>query len=463
MDTMNMDWSVYEFCGLDLGDERLNRRLVGLAETFAAQPEAPINQACADWQATKAAYAFFANPKAAPSAILLPHQERTLERIRSRSLVLLVQDTTFLNYTHHPATKGLGPIGGNQLGLVMHSTLAFTPTGLPLGILAQQIWARPCQEALAQRRTQRPITEKESYKWLAALQDTATLVPTETRTVTIADREADIFEFLDTADHLGAEYVIRAAQDRRVAGEMGSLWAHMASQALNGTLSVRVAARPGQAERTADLEVRAGQVTLQPPYRPASDPGVWLEPLTVWAIWLHEAAPPAQTPAVEWLLLTNVALQTWADVTERIGWYCVRPGIESFHKVLKSGCTVEDCRLEDAERLTPYLTLMSVIAWRLFWLTHLNRQAPAQACTAILADHEWKALYTTIHRSPHIPERPPTVRQAVRWIAQLGGFLGRKGDGEPGITTLWRGWSRLADIADMYRLLHPPKKDTGNS
>jgi hypothetical protein len=299
MDTMNMDWSVYEFCGLDLGDERLNRRLVGLAETFAAQPEAPINQACADWQATKAAYAFFANPKAAPSAILLPHQERTLERIRSRSLVLLVQDTTFLNYTHHPATKGLGPIGGNQLGLVMHSTLAFTPTGLPLGILAQQIWARPCQEALAQRRTQRPITEKESYKWLAALQDTATLVPTETRTVTIADREADIFEFLDTADHLGAEYVIRAAQDRRVAGEMGSLWAHMASQALNGTLSVRVAARPGQAERTADLEVRAGQVTLQPPYRPASDPGVWLEPLTVWAIWLHEAAPPAQTPAVE--------------------------------------------------------------------------------------------------------------------------------------------------------------------
>jgi hypothetical protein len=136
----------------------------------------------------------------------------------------------------------------------MHSTLAFTPTGLPLGILAQQIWALPCQEAPAHRRTQRPIAEKKSYKWLAALQDTATLVPTETRTVTIADRETDIFEFLDTADHLGAEYVIRAAQDRRVAGKMGSLWAHMASQALNGTLSVRVAARPGQAERTADLE-----------------------------------------------------------------------------------------------------------------------------------------------------------------------------------------------------------------
>jgi hypothetical protein len=106
---------------------------------------------------------------------------------------------------------------------------------------------------------------------------------------------------------------------------------------------------------------------------------------------------------------------------------------------------------------------MSVVAWRLFWLTHLNRQAPTQSCTAILADHEWKALYTTIHRTAIIPNRPPSVRQAVCWIAQLGGFLGRKGDGEPGITTLWRGWSRLADIADMYRLLHTPRKDTGNS
>jgi hypothetical protein len=130
--------------------------------------------------------------------------------------------------------------------------------------------------------------------------------------------------------------------------------------------------------------------------------------------------------------------------------------------VLKSGCTVEDCRLEDAERLKPYLTLMSVIAWRLFWLRHINRQTPDAPCTAILADHEWKALYTTIHRTPTLPDTVPSVRQAVRSLAQLGGFLGRKGDGEPCITTLWRGWSRLADIAEMYRIVHP-SEDTGNS
>jgi hypothetical protein len=325
-----------------LGDARLNRRLLVLAETFAAQPEASINQASRDWQATKAAYAFFANPNATPEAILLPHQQRTLERMQAHPLVLLVQDTTFLNYTHHPATRNLGPIGGKQQGLVMHSTLAFTPSGLPLGVLAQQIWARPQPQARPSKRTYRPMSEKESAKWLNALSESFSMVPSETHIITIADREADIFEFLDTAEQLQAEYVIRAAQDRRVGGEVGSLWAHMATQTVVGEVTVTVAARPGQAERSAELQVRVGQVSLQPPFRPATDPGVWFEPLTVWAIWLHEETPPPQVTPVEWLLLTNVAIQTWTDVTERIGWYCVRPGIESFHKVLKSGCTVED-------------------------------------------------------------------------------------------------------------------------
>jgi hypothetical protein len=453
---------VREFHSIDLGDERLNRRLLALAETFGAQPTAPINQASDDWYATKAAYGFFANPKAIPAELLAPHQERTLERMQAHNLVLLAQDTTFLNYTHHPATTGLGPIGGDQRALVMHSTLAFTPHGLPLGVLAQQIWARPEAAAAKPKRTRRPIAEKESCKWLDALHETVTLVPEEIRLVTIADREADIFEFLDQADQLAAEYVIRAAQDRSVAGELGRLWAHMAVHPIAGNVTVRVAAREGPAERTAELRVRVGQVTLQPPLRPADDPGVWLEPLIVWAIWLHEETPPARATPIEWLLLTNIPVQTWQDATERIAWYCVRPQIEQFHKLLKSGCTVEDCRLEDGERLKPYLTLMSVVAWRLFWLTHINRQNPDHPCTSILADHEWKALYTTIHRITILPERVPTVRQAVRWIAQLGGFLGRNGDGEPGITTIWRGWSRLADSADIYLILHP-LEDMGNS
>jgi hypothetical protein len=151
-------------------------------------------------------------------------------RMHNYNLVLLAQDTTFLNYTRHPATAGLGPIGGGQRGLVMHSTLAFAPQGLPLGVLDQHIWARSEAATTKAKRSRRPITEKESRKWLDALHETVTLVPQGIRLVTIADREADIFEFLDQADQLSAEYVIWAAQDRSVSGEIGRLWVHMAAQ-----------------------------------------------------------------------------------------------------------------------------------------------------------------------------------------------------------------------------------------
>jgi hypothetical protein len=462
IERVDTGWSVREFDGIDLGDARLNRRLLTLAEAFGAQPQAPINQASADWLDTKAAYAFFANPQALPAEILLPHQQRTLERMAAHPLVLAIQDTTFLNYTHHPATTGLGPIGGGQRGLVMHSTLAATPQGLPLGVLDQQIWARPEPEKDAKPAKRRPIAEKESHKWVAALRESISITPSEIRLVTIADREADIFEFLAEADELSAEYVIRAAQDRRLKGEVGLLWAHMAKQQVVGTVTVEVAARGGRAARQAELQVRVAHLTLQPPQRGADDPGVWLEPLQVWAVWLHELVTPKGVEPLDWLLLTNVPIESWQDATERIGWYCLRALIESWHKILKSGCTIEDCRLESAERLKPYLTLMSIIAWRLFWLTHINRQLPDASCTIILAEHEWKALYTAIHRRAIVPPTPPTVRQAVRWIAQLGGFLGRKGDGDPGITTIWRGWSRLTDLADLYLITHP-SEDTGNS
>ncbi len=280
--------------------------------------------------------------------------------------------------------------------------------------------------------------------------------------MTIADREADIFAFLAEADALDAEYVTRAAQDRRLKGETSLLWAHMATQEVIGTVTVEVVAKAGKVARHAELQVRLARVTLQPPQRPADDPDVWLEPLAVWALWLHERAAPDGVEPLDWLLLTNVPIQTWQDATERIDWYCRRWLIEVWHKLLKSGCTIEDCRLESAERLKPYLTLMSIIAWRLFWLTHINRQAPEACCTTILADHEWKALYTTIHRRATLSPTPPTVRQAIRWIAQLGGFLGRKGDGEPGIITIWRGWSRLTDMAYLYLITHPTE-NTGNS
>ena len=157
---------------------------------------------------------------------------------------------------------------------------------------------------------------------------------------------------------------------------------------------------------------------------------------------------------LEWLLVTNVPVQDVGDAVERMRWYRLRWHIEVFHKVLKSGCKIEDCRLDTADELMRYVTLKSVIAWRLLWMGRLSRVQPDTVCTAVLAEHEWQALYVAIHRTSTLPKTVPTVRQVVRWIAKLGGFLGRTCDGEPGVTVLWRGWQRLHDVATMWMVVH---------
>lgn len=178
--------------------------------------------------------------------------------------------------------------------------------------------------------------------------------------------------------------------------------------------------------------------------------------MTLQAILVREENPPANLAElgdhepIEWLLLTNTPVSNFDQAVQVIAWYCCRWLIEVFHKILKSGCRVEDCLLQTAKRLQNYIALMAVVAWRLHWLTYLNRTAPDLPCTHILTMTEWQALYMRIHKSTQFPPTPPTVRQAVRWIAQLGGFLGRKSDGEPGVTVIWRGWQRLQDLAATW-------------
>jgi hypothetical protein len=205
----------------------------------------------------------------------------------------------------------------------MHSTLVVTPQGLPLGVLDLSVWARSGPTKPTKRAKRRPIADKESHKWLTALHESVSITPSEIRLVTIAGSFADIFEFLAEADELDASSVIRAAKPRRVGGEVELLWAHMAKQEVVGTVTVEVAARGGRAARQAEVQVRVAHLTLQPPQRRADDPGIWLSPLQVWALWLHEMAASEGVEPLDWLLLTNVPIQTWQDATERIGWYCL--------------------------------------------------------------------------------------------------------------------------------------------
>lgn len=454
------NWSDEEFASVDLQDKRLDKRLLMVSAQFAAQPQAQVSQACEDWASAKGAYRFFENKKASAQRILAPHQQRTCERMKAHALVFNVQDTTFLNYSAHPATQGLGLIGSKEdgdVGLIVHSTLSITPQGVPLGVLTQDIWAReePKHDAAEQRRQRRqsPIEKKESYKWLKALRTATGLCPAGVDVVTICDSEGDIYEMFQEIYDLGAKMLIRASQDRAVE-ESGQLRHVLSQRPISGYLKVDIPAQRNRAGRTAEVEVRYGQVTLRPPFR-AKSCQAELRPLQVYLVWVLETDKPSDgTKPLEWLLVTNVEVNNFIDAVERVKWYRLRWNIEVFHKILKSGCKVEDCRLENAKGLIRYLTLKSIIAWRLFWMVQINRVEPDASCTFVLAEHEWQALYVKIHRKPAPPETVPTVHQVVRWIAKLGGFLGRKSDGEPGVTVLWRGWQRLQDLADMWLVMH---------
>jgi hypothetical protein len=459
------EWWQQEFNDVDFGDKRLRDRVIRTAEQLSAQPLDPINKACSSWADTKAAYRLFANDKVDASKILESHRSRTWQRARQYEYVLAVQDTSFLNYTTHEATEGLGKIGTYETGakgLAQHTTMAISPSGVPIGILDQRIWAR---KKLSTRRSKilrkRPIKEKESVRWLEALELVKKTAPEDLPVITVADRECDIYEFITHAQAIDALYVVRAARDRSIytaenCDEVDHLWNYFEERNIAGETSVQVPSRsPKEPAREAVVEVKFASVLLKRPRKQRFTEICGIEPeVLVYAVFLREAAPPEGATPLEWMLLTNVVVENLEDALERMAWYQNRWQIEVFHKVLKSGCRVEACRLGSTERLTKYLALFAIIAWRIHWITLLNRESPQAPCTTVLEEHEWKALYCKIHKTTQVPHTPPTAQQAVRWIAQLGGFLARRGDGEPGTITIWRGWQRLTDIADDWLLFN---------
>ncbi len=457
-------WAEQEFGRVDFPDARLRPRLLSLAAAFAAQPTAPIPVALqGNASDTKAAYRFFSNPQVDLHTLLHPHFEATAARIAAQPVVLTAQDTTSLNYDAHPATRDVGPINtradGAQ-GLKLHDTLALTPEGVPLGLIDIQVWARDAQQIdQAAQRKQRPIADKESQRWLDSFRRTAAfqrLCP-DTRLVSVADREADIYELFQeaTQDPAGPDLLVRAnrATQRRVDDDDNAqtpLWSLLPTRPLLGTCDLAIPGRGGRKARVATLEIRCAAIQLHPPKRLTGDPA-----LALWAVHASEPKPPAGAEAVEWLLLTTVATVTLEDALERLRWYAVRWNIEVFHRTLKSGCRIEDRRLNSAAGLQACLAIDLVVAWRVMWLSKLGRETPDVPCSVFFEQAEWQALHCHHHRSPNPPETPPTLGEAMHMVAKLGGFLGRKCDGNPGATALWRGLARLADITDTFTLFHP--------
>jgi len=448
-------WAAQELRYANLGDARRNKRLVKIVEDLAAQPNESVPTACGNWAATKATYNLWKSPRIKPDDIRFSHQMSTVERSKEHSVVLAIQDTTDLNFTHHPSKKGMGPISSKPMvtGLKVHSVLAVSTLGVPLGVLHQQVWARNPQEVGKRHtRRQRRTADKESQCWLSASVATELALPEDIEVVTIADREADIYDLFAMTRQTRSHLLIRGTHNRRVDHQAKYLHASIEQAPVAGFVTITVPRNGQRPQRQATLTVRFATLEIQPPRHHLQR--AKLSPVTLQVVLATESNPPKDTTPICWLLLTTLPVNSFDEAVQCIRWYSFRWLIERYHYVLKSGCHLEQLQLETRERIECALATYSIVAWRLLWLTYQARSSPDTPCDTVLQTHEWQALYCTIHSQPVPPEEPPSLRQAVGWIAQLGGFLGRKHDGEPGVKTIWRGWQRLQDIAATWQLLH---------
>lgn len=453
-------WAAEELKYADLGDRRRNKRLIRLVSDLAAQPNVSVPQASGDWAATQGAYDFWQSPHVKAEAIRQAHQTSTLERVKQHAVVIAIQDTTELSFTHHPSKKGMGYLDNPAgCGLKVHSVLASTEGGVPLGVLHQQVWRRdPTELGKKQQRHKKPIEDKESQRWLTALDVTQNLIAQEIVVVTVADREADIYELFVLPRRPNSEFLIRAHHNRIAKGSADQPEVERLQQLIGqtppcGQLILELRRHPEREARTATLTLRSTTVELQPPATHRERES--LEPVSLQVIQAVEDKPPPGAEPVCWLLLTTLPVTNFEDVVQCLRWYSYRWLIERYHYALKSGCRIEQLQLETAERIHRALATYTIVAWRLLWITYLARYHPDAPADTVLETHEWQALYCTIHHTTLPPSSPPSVHTCVRWIAQLGGFLARRRDGEPGVKTIWQGLRRLHDIAQTWLLVSP--------
>jgi hypothetical protein len=434
----------------DLGDQRLNQRLERLVTALADKPAASVPHALGDWGQTKAAYRFWDNDRVAAAALRDAHRQATVARLPETGVVLALQDTTALNFTGHKAVRGLGYLTKrHQRGLLVHSLLAVTDDGVPLGVLHQHVWTRSARR-FGRRRTRgrRQTAHKESQRWLTALKEAATVATPTRSVVVVADREADLFDLFAAPRPAGVDLLVRAKPRRRLHGDARLLGPAAAAAPVVATLTVTLPRADDQPARTATLALRTAAVTLE---RPSVHPRRrLLRPVPVQVILAEQTdAWPGETP-LRWLLLTTRSLSTPAAVVQAVQWYSRRWLIERLHFVLKSGCRLEELQLETAARLQRALATYLLVAWRLLWLTYQARQHPEESWATVLDAAQQEVLLR--HFQLPADGSPPTLGEAVRLVARLGGFLGRRCDGEPGVQCLWRGWRELQTLVKGYLL-----------
>ncbi len=461
-----MSWALAEMEQVDLGDKRLETRAVSILNALGSKPLETIPVACQGWAETKAAYRFFDNEKVTPDKILAPHRQATLKRMKAYPTILVIQDTTHLNYSTQYQKKDIGPlIHSHYRGILLHPTIAVTPEGLCLGVIDDYHWYRTPLKGKTRRQKnsdnlRTPIEEKESYRWVKGYQKANTMasqLPNQ-QIVSIADREADIYDIYNEADqvHSQAKWLIRAIKNRPLVDKSGKrqahkLWDVIRQEPIREYCSFELPARGSKPARKVVQAIRAKTVYLHPPTGRRGK--LRLKPIFVNGFIAGEINPPPGEKGIEWLLLTNLDIDTSEKRLAILQYYVCRWQIEVFFRVLKSGCKVEKLQLNCDKRYGPCLALYLIITWRILYLTLLSRFEPNKNCELFFSPLEWKTIYQ-ISKQEKPPNKPPSLATILLMVAKLGGFLNRKRDKDPGPTAIWIGLQRLKDFTLAVQALN---------
>jgi hypothetical protein len=461
MDGATNTWVEGELAGCSLADERLNKRLRKLLAQIGSAMGQSIPLVCQDWTNAKAAYRFFANDRISEADILAGNFQATRDRVAAADgPVLVLHDTTEFSYQREKSaaigiTKSInsgrdkaGRLRSHTVcGILMHSSLAVTTEGLPLGLTAVKFWTRKKFKGTAALKkkinpTRVPIEKKESIRWLDNLGQSTELLGDPGRCVHIGDRESDIYELFCTARQIGTHFVVRTCVDR-LAGEGDHTIAdEMEEVAVKGLHRIDVKDNDGEPDE-AILEIRYRRIRVQPPIGKQKR----YPALTLTVIHAEEREKPKNRKKIDWKLITDLPVQSRKDAIEKLEWYSLRWKIEVFHKVLKSGCRAEEAKLRTAQRLANLIAVYCILSWRVFWMTMLNRSSPDASPALALTDAEIGLLDHLVRDKGQKPLRRRTLSHYLTKIARLGGYLARASDPPPGNTVMWRGLSRLTDIA----------------
>ncbi len=450
---------------VDFGDKRLNNRIDKVSDSLGKNPTFSIPAACGGWKDTKAAYNLLSNPKVSSQEMFKSHLHEIIKRSENEDILLCPQDTTELDYTTQKNNDTYEYLNREtRKGLYLHTTLVVTPKRLCLGVMKMEIIKRSQLKSQMTKEERKahdflPLEKKESYRWITSYKNACELAASlpDKKVISMGDRECDFYDFYTIAKESidegnpYADWIVRGTWDRETEtqdAQESTIIKEVKAEAVIATVEFMMPSRDGKPARLVQQEIKVKKVKVKPPKSKELEGA---EPIFITAVLTSEIDTPDGCDPVEWLLLTSIDVINAEDALNIVQWYLCRWDIEVYFKVLKSGCAIEKMQLKKAHQVENGLSIYMIIAWRIMYLTMLGRDCPDLPADAVFSDFEWKAVCMFTKKSKTI-NSPPRLNEMISMIASLGGFLGRKSDGDPGVKSMWIGMQRMHDVAAMFEL-----------